>query len=251
MKGEGRESYLAFAYAYDQALGGRFFESASPIVDAIFAKFPVSGITHLDLACGTGLALRHFAQKGFTATGVDASLPMLEIAAQRATRIAAADLRALPFRGTFARVTCLYDSLNHLLDAKDLAAAFREARRVMSRESLFVFDMNHPEAYPRIWGNPEPFVAIADDSYLAMDTAYSRRTKMGRAHVTGWALIDGIRVPIDETHHQRAYSKNQIVSALRSAGLEPVEISDFNPFDESDEEMREVRVKFVFAARPV
>lgn len=251
MTDEGRESYLAFAYAYDQALGERFFESASPIVDAVFAKFPVDGTSHLDLACGTGLAMRHFAELGFVTTGVDASLPMLEIAASRATRIAAADMRALPFRGTFARVSCLYDSLNHLLDPKDLEAAFREVRRVMNRESIFVFDMNHPEAYPRIWGNPEPFVAHATDSFLAMDTAYSRRTKMGRAHVTGWALMDGEKVTIDETHQQRAYSKRQIVSALRAAGLEPVEIRDFNPFDETDEEMRKVRVKFVFAARPV
>lgn len=250
MSGAGRESYLAFAYAYDQALGGRFFESVAPLIDELFARHSAGGTSHLDLACGTGLALRHFAGKGLIATGVDSSLPMLDLASRRATRLVAADIRALPFRGTFGRVTCLYDSLNHLLDPAGLEAAFREVRRLMRGDSLFVFDMNHPDAYPRIWGTPEPFVASADESYLSMDTAFSRRRKMGRAHVTGWARIDGRQISIDEVHYQRAWTKSEIVSALRSAQLEPVEIRDFNPFEETDAELQRVRVKFVFVARP-
>jgi Methylase involved in ubiquinone/menaquinone biosynthesis len=251
MKGDDRESYLAFAYAYDQALGSRFFDSVAPILDEVSARYPASAASHLDLACGTGLALQHLAAKGFTATGVDASIPMLRIAAQRAARLVAADLRALPFRGTFGRVTCLYDSLNHLLHPRDLEAAFREARRVMNHDSIFLFDMNHPDAYPRIWGTPEPFVAEAADSFLSMETSFSRRTKLGRAHITGWAVVGGKKIAIDEVHQQRAYARSEIVAALRNAHLEPVEIRDFNPFDETDTRMRRVKVKFVFLARVI
>src|SRR5438270_35968 len=108
------EAYGSFAYAYDQALGQRFFRAVRDLLAAILDRYPASERTHLDLACGTGLVSRFFAERGFQTTALDLSLPMLSIARRRAARVVAADIRALPFRRTFGRITCLYDSLNHL-----------------------------------------------------------------------------------------------------------------------------------------
>jgi SAM-dependent methyltransferase len=243
------EAYGAFAYAYDKALGQRFFRAVQRLLDETLDRYPTPKRTHLDLACGTGLVLNAFRERGWLSTGVDASLAMLQIAQRRVPRVVAGDLRALPLRSKFARITCLYDSLNHMLDANDLAAAFRSVRTVMDHDSLFLFDVNHPEIYPEVWGISEPFIAKAHDYHLEIATTYRSREKIGRAAVTGWALIDGNRVPINEHHRQRAYSEREITKALDAAGMAPVDVIDFDPYGEA-EAVNAATVKLFFVCRP-
>jgi SAM-dependent methyltransferase len=237
------EAYGSFAYAYDQALGQRFFRAVRKLLAAILDRYPASERTHLDLACGTGLVSRFFAERGFQTTAVDLSLPMLSIARQRATSTVAADIRALPFRRTFGRITCLYDSLNHLQELDDLRASVNAAAACMSRQSLFIFDVNDPEIYPAVWGMDEPFLAEGEDFHLEIATTFRARTRVGHARVRGWARAGGGRVEIDERHEQRAWSREEIVRVLAGASLQPIEIVDFDPFHEGR------RVKLLFVCR--
>lgn len=238
------EAYGAFAYAYDKALGARFFKAARQLLDQTLDLYPTPKRTHLDVACGTGMTVAYFRRKGWKSTGVDASLPMLQLT----TGGVAGDMRHLPFRRKFARVTCLYDSLNHLLERDDLDAAFRSIRSVMDDDSLFLFDMNHPEIYPEVWGLSDPYVASGSDYHLEIATTYRKREKIGRADVSGWAVIEGKRVEIDEQHLQRAYSEREITDSLAAAGLVPVDVIDFDPYGEADD-IDATTVKLFFIVR--
>lgn len=233
------EAYDAFAYAYDAALGDRFFRSARRLLNRVLAKHRTPR-THLDIACGSALAMEFFESRGFVSTGIDLSVPMLEVARRRASRLVAADVRALPLRGTFGLITCLYDSLNHL---EELDRAFAQVRSCMDDQSLFVFDMNDPEIYPAIWGMADPFIAEGDDYHLEIATKFDRETKIGDALVRGWAAVAGARVAIEERHRQHAYDREEIEAALQHAGIEPVEVVDFDPFGESR------RVKLFYICR--
>ena len=210
---------------------------------------PPAEMTHLDIACGTGYAMELFARRGFRSVGVDLSLPMLQIAHTRVRRLVCADLRALPLRRTFARITCLYDSLNHMKERGDLVAAFRAVRGAMSSESLFLFDINHPDIYPEVWGSKEPFVASGADYRLEIDTAYRKRERLAHAIVSGWAKVRGQRVEIRERHEQRAWSKHEVRAALREAGLEVVEVVNFDPYEEAGDLHAET-VKLFFTCQP-
>ncbi len=235
------EAYGAFAYAYDQALGERFFRSVRRLLTRVLAAHPARERTHLDIACGTALAVEYFQKRGFKSVGVDLSLPMLQIGHSRAHCLIAGDMRALPLRGKFARVTCLYDSLNHLKSVAELASAFSAVSDVLTDDGLFLFDVNDPEIYPEIWGNDEPFVADGEDFHLEMATKFHRRDRTAQAMVTGWAMAGGKRVPIRERREQRAYSEREIIDALASAGLAPLEMIAFDPYAEG----RNVKLFFV------
>ena len=243
------EAYGAFAYAFDKALGERFFRAMRPVLDNTLARYPTPKRTHLDLACGTGLALEYFRARGWTSTGIDASLPMLRRARTRSRRLAAGDLRALPLRGRFARITCLYDSLNHLLDRNELVAAFKAMRALMDHDSLLLFDMNHPDIYPIIWGTADPFISVGADYQLQMHTTYRSRERIGRAMCTGWAVIGGERVKIREEHRQRAYTEREIVASLEDAHLAPVDVMDFDPYHDPGSVNAQV-VKLIFVCAP-
>jgi ubiquinone/menaquinone biosynthesis C-methylase UbiE len=228
------EPYGAFAYAYDKALGERYFRAIRRMLDDMLERYPAPpGKTHLDVACGTGLAMRHFARRGFVTTGIDLSMPMLRMARGRARRLVAADARALPFVRPFSLVTCLYDALNHMLDRDDLVAAFREVARVMDNGALFVFDMNHPEIYPVVWGMKEPFEEEGEDFALEIATSWHPRKRLGRALVRGWRrLPGGERVEIRERHEQRSYDESEITAALAEASLVALETRTFDPYGE-------------------
>jgi SAM-dependent methyltransferase len=210
----------------------------------MLARYPTAKRTHLDVACGTGLAMDFFRSRGWRSVGIDASLAMLQLA--QGTRVAA-DMRALPFRASFARVTCLYDSLNHMLDRKSLVAAFRAVRAVMADDALFFFDVNHPEIYPEVWGASDPFVSVGREHHLEIATTYRPRDRRATAMVTGWAVVGGRRVEIREQHRQRAWSEREIRSALAEARLAAVEVMHFDPYLEP---VNAPTVKLFFVARP-
>jgi SAM-dependent methyltransferase len=229
------EAYAAFAYAYDEALGNRFFKAVRTLLDAQLKKHSTVEKTHLDIACGTGLAIDYFRKRGWRSVGVDASIEMLSMARARTRDLVAGDFRALPLRGTFARITCLYDSLNHIREKNDLVAAFRSMRRLMADGSLLLFDINHPDIYPEVWGMAEPFVADGRDYHLEIATTYRKREATGRARVTGWAILpDGTRAGIDEQHSQRAWREREIAEALQEAGLAPLDVIEFDPYGEAE-----------------
>jgi hypothetical protein len=145
----------------------------------------------------------------------------------------AGDARALPLAARFARVTCLYDALNHMLDEGELAAVFGEIARVMDDDALFIFDMNHPDIYPVVWGMKEPFTEEGEDFALEIATTWHPRKRMGRALVRGWRrLPGGQRVEIRERHEQRSYDVPEITAALAAASLQSLEMITFDPYGE-------------------
>ncbi|HUO85282.1 MAG TPA: methyltransferase domain-containing protein [Thermoanaerobaculia bacterium] len=247
---EGLEAYGDFAWAFDQSLGRTFFAAIGPLIDALIRKYAPAGNRHLDLACGTGLALEWLGTKGWKSVGVDASLPMLSIAAGRAKHLVGGDLRALPLAGgSFSLVTCLYDSLNHLLQPEDLIAALREAKRLMAGEAVLIFDVNHPDAYVDAWASADPFIAEGSDFRLELHTRYSQMRRLAHARVLGWARRAGRRVAIEEERTQRAYTRRDIERALERSGLRTLEILDFDPFGEIRQGGARRKVKLVWAAR--
>ena len=68
------QPYGAFAYAYDKALGERYFRAVRRRLDDVLERFPAATKTHLDVACGTGLAMRHCARRGFVSTSLGSPL---------------------------------------------------------------------------------------------------------------------------------------------------------------------------------
>lgn len=242
------DSYDAFALVYDRGLGRIFFDGVRPLLDQLDREYPSRRRSHLDLACGTGLAVRYFRAKGFDSTGLDASVPMLGESRRRGDSVFAADVRAFSLRRTFGRITCLYDSLNHVMDDEDLSLVFSSVRDVMDRESLFWFDVNHPSSYGTIWSIPDPYMAGGSDWDLSIDTRYDAGRNMANARVTGRCSIAGEVVEIDEMHYQRAWTDLDVRRLLADAGLGVVDVVRFNPFGFGGDSDAAVKLMYVVAS---
>jgi ubiquinone/menaquinone biosynthesis C-methylase UbiE len=109
-----------------------------------------AGSRVLDVPCGWGRHTRLLPEAGLAAYGADISEPLLRrgAAAMRAAglplRLAAADLRRLPFRsGTFDAVLNLFTSLGLFLDDREDVAALCETARVLAPGGRLVLESMH------------------------------------------------------------------------------------------------------------
>jgi SAM-dependent methyltransferase len=98
----------------------------------------------LDVGCGWGRHLRLLLAAGHEAVGVDRSHALLRRSRGLGALLAAADMRALPFRDqAFDVVVNLATSLGLFLDDADAVAALAEARRVLRPGGALVIETMH------------------------------------------------------------------------------------------------------------
>ena len=105
----------------------------------------------LELACGTGQITVPIALTGLPTVGVDSSSAMLAAAQRRAAGAGASltfiqgDMRTLAFDREFDFIFVARNSLLHLLSTDDLLAALTAARRHLTAEGVFAFDVFNPD----------------------------------------------------------------------------------------------------------
>ena len=135
----------------------------------------------LDAACGTGMHAIAFARQGRVAEGADLSPVMVEHARRNATAAGApvtftvAGFGGLASRlnGPFDAVTCLGNSLPHLLDDAALAAAFSDFGRVLRPGGLLVIQNRN---YDRVLRERTRFMPVAARADSEGETLFLRIT---------------------------------------------------------------------------
>lgn len=169
--------------------------------------------SHIDLACGTGNLLKRLIQHGWGSTGIDISHAMLREARKGPFRpkVAAADLCHLPFGRQFHYATCVFDSLNFLLESEQLRRAFQSTSDVLLDDGVFYFDVITERMVTE---------HFADMNWTEDNGSFSTTWKgsFDRA-----SAIADIRIRINtgpETLvRERVYSGEEIRGALEDAGL--------------------------------
>lgn len=172
----------------------------------------------LDAACGTGLLLRFLAEDDSRETrrrlaGFDRSAAMLARAVERVPEgdLRPGDLRGpFPFHGPFDLITCVYDSLNYILDEQELLGFFRAARGCLARDGMLVVDLNDPSLYCDRHGAMQPRLidGVAIREVLTWDPG---PPPMG---ITTFTFPDG-----EEEHRQRAWTSDEVEGFLEETGL--------------------------------
>ena len=221
------EPYEILATLYDVAGWGAFAERMADRVLALAVEHGLSEIRHIvDVACGTGIAVAKFAEAGYRVTGVDCSPQML---AQARKRVAGAGLQGVTFIEADMRdfaldesadlVTCMYDSLNYLLEVADLADAFRCAAAALCDGGLYIFDMNTIFGLAEQWGSRDFIRSDTDDWFIVGRTRWDHESSTNTLIFHGFIRRGQLWERFAETHVQRGYSVAKIRALLEQAGL--------------------------------
>ena len=242
--------YHDYAPFYDGSGQLRFAVLMGQYLSELLDRHPVTGRRALDVACGTGTLALLLADGGWDVTGLDSSAAMLDQADAKAENMATrgqvvfvqGDMRELTTNdqrsttndqqtqldtlasfvlrpSSFNLVTCVYDSLNYLLDERELAVCFDSVARLLAPGGLLVADMNTRYFLEFDWGTCE---AVEQAGMVQVTQSYFDPTAECSTMVLSCFVGDDQRgyTRFDETHIERAYAPEVVERLLRSAGLE-------------------------------
>jgi SAM-dependent methyltransferase len=228
------QPYEMLSTLYDSAGWGAFAEGMSDRVLALAAEHGLDGIEHVvDVACGTGVAAAKFAAAGYRVTGVDRSPPMLAQARQRIAEkelervtLVEADMRDFSLDEPADLVTCMYDSLNYLLEEADLLAAFRSAAEALHSGGLYIFDMNTIYGLAEGWGTRDFVRWDSDDCFIVGCTSWDYEALTNTVTFHGFVRQGDLWERFTEVHIQHGYPVATIQTLLERAGLSVLTIFD-------------------------
>jgi SAM-dependent methyltransferase len=104
-------------------------------------KHSVSNI--LEIGCGTGELAQRFLRDGYSYTGIDVSMPMLEYARKEVPshHFYQMDMRDITLQGgTFDAVIITARSISYILSNADVMATFRSVKNVLKDGGVLIFD---------------------------------------------------------------------------------------------------------------
>lgn len=218
----GMERYIdydPFAWLYANYWGDDFHRQTVPALDRLLLQHLPPGAAVLDLCCGDGRISRELHRRGFVVTGLDGSERMLTLAQQRVpkARFLLADARSFDLAEEFDAVLSTFDSLNHVMDARELRRVFDNVHAALKPAGWFVFDVNREQAYFDFWAHDSHTV---DASAVSVARgAYNQRTRIATCDVTLFER-DGLNWQRSDFRlTQRYHPPETVMSALTRAGF--------------------------------
>jgi SAM-dependent methyltransferase len=194
-----------------------------------------------DAACGTGLLMQLLRNDEVDreVLGYDRSPEMIALARERNgdDRVLQGDLRdPIPTAGPFDLITCVYDSLNYLIEPEEVGAFLAAARKQISRDGLLLVDFNSRELYQRRRGQRRPRLVggVPFRETLFFDPGPPPRA------TTTFDFDDA-----SETHIQRPWDPEEVEELMAATGWKEIDALDV-----VDEETDEASGKIVYLAVP-
>ncbi len=230
--------YRDFAYVYFQGPYPSFSIQVAELFPEILERFDFHPRNMLDMACGEGSFAIQMALNGLQVTGLDQSPDMLQIARLRSNARGAPvdwielDMRSLDNPPSFDLVTCLFDSLNYLLEPGDLANTFSRVRQALNPGGLFIFDMNTIYGLSVLWQQTGCSLQQDNEEIVEIHQPnFDYENSIASVKITAFIKDEPAWRRIDEVHQERGYPVEQIRDMLAIAGLDILgcygSISDF------------------------
>lgn len=226
------DAYTSFAQVYDLFMDNIPYETWCAYLTDLLHEYGVSGGLVLDLGCGTGNVTERLAAGGYDMIGVDNAEEMLQIAMEKRADSGAdilyllQDMREFELYGTVAAVVSICDSMNYLTEPGDLEQVFSLVNNYLDPGGVFVFDMNTRYKYEELLGD-RVIAENREDGSFIWENEFDRETGINEYDLTLYIREeDDCYRRYEETHFQRAYSLEEVQTALERAGMEFVTAYD-------------------------
>ncbi len=245
----GSGEFAEIAPYYDRLMSSVPYKSWVDYVEALLKRHNRQPRRVLDLACGTGRVGSELIRRGYQAFGVDLSEPMVRYCRTQTPPLPAITMDACQLAlvpQSLDLIVSLYDSLNYILDPEGLEGCFAGARRSLTDEGIFIFDLNTELAL-------RTGLFTQDNLRSNNPLKYSWRSywypdwypDRGICRIDMEFRWEGPGGPqeFEEVHYERAYSQSEIKQMLAGAGFS--DITAYNGYTFKPPTARSDRVFYV------
>jgi SAM-dependent methyltransferase len=214
----------ALAPFYDELMQSVPYSDWVDYVQLLWQLHDCEPSSVLDAACGTGNVSFELARRGYEVWGVDLSQAMVDFAREKQEGIGTGaasvsefrqgDMRRLELGRAFDAATCLYDSLNYILEPEGLRQAFEGVARHVRPGGLWVFDMNAEWAF-----EADLFTQSSRDPrrdlHYSWQASFDRQTRICTVQMEfKKTLGTSSEQTFRETHKERAYALDEVLALL-------------------------------------
>lgn len=196
-------SYNKFARFYNSMIHHMNTDFIHEIID----KNNITNGKVLELGCGTGNVLENFDENKFELYGIDNSMEMLKIAHERIpnAKFFHKDMSSFNLPIQFDIILCIYDSINHLLNFNEWTSLFKNAKKHLSENGIFIFDINTLYKL-NLHSEEPPFVKKSGNDYMILNVNKINETSFSFditifEHVH-WTLFQKTELSIIETSYE-------------------------------------------------
>lgn len=203
----------------------------------------------LDLGCGTGTLTELLAGKGYDMIGVDLSQEMLNIALEKKEKSGSSvlylcqDMRMLDLYSTVGTVISVCDSVNYLLEDKEVVRTFSLIHNYLYPGGIFIFDFNTVYKYEQVIGDAT-IAENRDDCSFIWENYYHPEEHVNEYDLTIFAREKG-EEKFDrffENHLQRGYTVEEMTAFVKQAGMRVELVLDADTHEAPSKESERVYV---------
>lgn len=240
--------YNKFAYIYDELMKDVDYKNWYLYIENVFNKFHKTPEDVLEMACGTGNLSYYLGKKGYDLTCFDISNDMLSIAYNklqnfRNVKIINQNMIDFNINKKFDAIISICDSINYILDEKDLLKTFKNVKKHLHKDGIFIFDINSHYKLSQIIGN-NTFIEDREDIYYIWQNYFDEKSNIAEFYITFFTMDkDGKYIRFEEEHVERAYSTEEITQLLHSASFKEIYMYNGLSFEEIHDKSE--RISFI------
>lgn len=219
------EAYGDFAQIYDLLMEDVPYKKWAKHIKKVWQKYNITPKIIAELGCGTGTLTSYFAKEGIEVIGIDNSPQMLAIAQEKSAHeevdvlYLLQDMQDFELYGTVDSIYSTCDSMNYILQEKELLRTFQWVNNYLEPGGVFIFDINTQYKYEEILADNTFACNIKEASYI-WENHYNEEEQINEYLVTFFVKEDdGRYAKFKELHHERMYTLEVITKLLEKAGM--------------------------------
>lgn len=235
-------NYLKFAKIYDKLIYDVDYDKIVDFINREKEKYNIQGNSLLELGCGTGNITSKL--NGYNIIAMDNSDEMLSLAREKSfgrrnIRFLQGDIRDFSLNKDFDMAIAVLDVFNYITEYDDLLTVFDLVYKHLKKDGLFIFDVNSAYKISEFIGN-NIFSDEVDDTLYVWQGSFDEETKINEYLLTFFQKVSGSNYErFDEAHRERAYTLEEIYTALDQKGFTEIKVYDSYTYKEvSDKTLR-------------
>lgn len=219
------EQYTNFAKVYDLFMDNVPYDKWVEQIKDILYKENIKDGLICDLGCGTGAITERLANLGYDMIGIDNSYDMLDVAMEKKYASGndilylCQDMREFELYGTVRAIISRCDSLNYIRELSELKEVFAWVNNYLDPNGLFIFDMNTEYKYQNILGD-NTFAEVREQASFIWENTYDSDKRINEYDLNLFIKLEGDNYKrFEERHVQKAYTFDEILSAIDSSNM--------------------------------
>ena len=237
--------YQDFAYIYDRLMHEDIdYDKWCDYIENLFTLHGVSPDTLCELACGTGNMTCRMEKRGYKITASDISGDMLSIASEKLedTELVCSDMSKLELPGKYDAFLCMIDGLNYIITPKAVINTFKNVKKHLNDDGVFVFDVSSLYKLKNILGN-ETFIHSDYDVFYSWQNRFIEKYNFSDMLLNFFVRNGDMYERFEERHLQRGWGEDELTKMLKMAGFMEISVYNELTFDKPSPECE--RIVFV------